>query len=107
MSKVTEQVVREVIANTYGVDAVQDDAELVEVIVTTLETPEKGKPVYEGAVSPAAFDVRFALWGYHAENGRQLSARATVVLFHALSREDELGWVAELAETGELAEYAI
>lgn len=94
-AKGTEKTVREVVGKTFDIAGFQDEAELVAFIVRTVENPDKSVPKYEGAVSPAAFEIRFALWTTYSDGNRASSAKATADLFHTLGREGELGWLLE------------
>ena len=92
----TENVVRTVLGKMYDRFGFNKDTRLISEIVTTLDDPEKSKPLSdEDVVTLAAAEIRETLWNCYRGGGA--SATATADLFYTLGRQNELGWLLEEA----------
>ena len=90
--KTTEETALEIIGKTYG--EFKYDERLVRHTVATLEDPEMAAKRDAGGASDAAVWLRSSLWVGHG-GGFEAASKATSDLFHALGRQDELGWIEE------------
>lgn len=93
MPKQTNEAVRKVLGRTYDRFGFSRDEGLIADITSVMEDSSKAIPEDEGDASPAAEYIRQRLWNRYTGGGA--SASATSDLFHALGREQELGWVVE------------
>lgn len=87
----TTDTVKEVIGYTHGRMGFNGETRTLDRIVAVLDNPEFAIVKREDGASKAAEAVREILWNRFSGGGA--SAAATCSLFHALGREDELGWV--------------
>lgn len=92
-SKTTEQIVTDVLADTYNSFAYVENTKLISEIVDVLNDPAKSVMLHNGFESPAVYQVRSLLLNtYHAGVA---SVTATVAIFSALNRAEELAWLAQ------------
>lgn len=100
----TTDIVVEVIGLTHGHMGFDGDTHTLERIVALLENTELGEMdedfIAQQDVTAAAIGVVGILWNRYTGGGA--SAAATCSLFHALGRENELGW---LVREGNYSEY--
>lgn len=98
----TADTVREVIGTTHDHMGFKGDTRIVARIVAALENSELAvmdEDFRPQDATEAASKIRQILWSAYTGGGA--SAAATCSLFHALGRENELGWITGEAHYGE------
>lgn len=94
--KNTEEIVRKTLGKSYDQYGFQGNERLINDFVATLNDPSESFIMAYGDASSAAQSVRASLWVVFTGGGEvyyTMASNATIELFTALGRENELGWI--------------
>lgn len=92
----TEATVRETLGKSYDQYGFQGNQRLIRDFVAILNDPSESEITTDGEASSAAQNIRASLWVSFTGGGEvyyALASIATIELFTALGRENELGWI--------------